>query len=146
MPEPDDPPPRKYVLKDAEFERVNAPRGTDAPSADHDVFALLADVRKREAAAGLDTMKEAALPKYRRRRDYLVLLIAGNAFMLLLFCVELFIGFQVFCLAAQMPGEFNRLVYYVWHDGLPMFFLPAMCMTGYSGALTWLMFGVMNRY
>ncbi len=66
MSEPDDPPPKKYALKDAESERVNAPRGTDAPSADH--------------------------------------------------------------------------------DGLPMFFLPAMCMTGYSGALTWLMFGVMGRY
>jgi hypothetical protein len=45
-----------------------------------------------------------------------------------------------------MPGEFNRLVCYILHEGRPAFFLPARCMTGYSTAPTWLMSGVMDRY
>ena len=31
--------------------------------------------------------------------------------MLVLFLMQMFLGFQVQCLAAKMPGEFNRLVY-----------------------------------
>ncbi len=123
MPEPDDPPSKKYALKEAAFERVNPPSGMDAPSAEHDVFAILSAVRRRETEAGLDTVRPAQLPVYRRRRDYLILLIAGNSLMLTLFCVEIFIGFQVQCLAVRMPGELNHLIHYALHEGRPMFFL-----------------------
>lgn len=146
MPDAEDPPPKTYALKPRQFERVNAPRGTDAPSDDHDVFKIRQQVRAREAADGLDEVKLVAPPRSRRRRDYLLLLAAGNLFMLTTFCIEIYVGFSVQSLAAGMPEQFPRLVYYAWHEGRPMFFLPAVCMSAYSGALTWLIFGVMAKY
>lgn len=140
------PAPVRYILKPREFTPVNAAPGTEARSADHDVFAILQQVRAREAAAGLDKIAPVAPLKSRRKRDYWLLLIGGNGLMLTLFLVQLFIGFQVQCLAAHMPGELNNLFRYALHDGRPMFLLPGLCMTGYSTALTWLMFGVMGRY
>lgn len=144
-PEAGGPPPR-YVLKSREFIAVNAPRGTDEKSADHDVHEILKHVRAREAAAGLDEVAPMARPRLRRKRDYLLLLLGGNGLMLTLFLMELFLGFQIQCLAAGMPGEFGRLVYYAWHDGRPMFLLPGALMAGYSVMLSWLMFGVMGKY
>lgn len=138
--------PRKYALKAAEFVAVNAPRGTDAPSEAHDVMAILAGVRAREAQLGLGEVIPAPARRSRRQRDFLLLLLAGNGVMFAIFLVELFLGFQVMCLAAQMPGEFNRLLRYAFTEGRPMFFLPGLCMAGYSAALAWLMFGVMNDY
>ena len=147
MPEPADPAPKKYALKPKEFERVNAPRGEEAPSDDHDVYKILQQVRAREAADGFDVVAPPVAPvKSRRKRDYWLLLFAGNGLMLAIFMVEIFIGFQVQCLAARMPGELNHLFYYAFHEGRPMFFLPAVCMSAYTGALTWLMFGVMRKY
>ena len=136
----------KFTLKPKDFTALNAPRGTDAPSADHDVYEILKQVRAREAAAGIGEVELVPPPRSRRRRDFLLLLIGGNAFMLGLFLVELFLGFQVMCLAARMPGEFSNLVRYAVHEGRPMFVLPAMCMTCYTTALSWLMFGVMHDY
>ena len=138
-------PTRKYALKAAEFVAVNAPRGTDAPSDAHDVMAILAGVRAREAQAGLGEVTPAAPRRSRRKRDFL-LLLAGNGVMFAIFLVELFLGFQVMCLAAQMPGEFTRLLRYAFTEGRPMFFLPGLCMAGYTAALSWLMFGVMGDY
>ena len=103
-------------------------------------------MRAREAAAGIGEVVPAPPRKSRRRRDYLLLLVAGNGLMLVLFSVEIFIGFQVQCLAARMPEEFSNLVHYALHEGRPMFFLPAMCMTAFTVALSWLMFGVMGDY
>jgi hypothetical protein len=72
----------------------------------------------------------------RRRRDYLLLFLAGNSLMLTLFSIEIFLGFQVQCLAARVPNEFYQLLNYALHDGRPMFFPPAVCMTAYSAAIT----------
>ena len=140
------PPTVRYALKPWEFTAVNAPRGTEEKSAEHDVNEILKQVRASEAAAGIGELAPVPPPKNRRRRDYLLLLIGGNGLMLLLFVVEIFIGFQVQCLAARMPGELNHLLHFAVHEGRPMFFLPAFCMTGYTAALSWLMFGVMGKY
>ena len=145
-PDPGAAPSPKFTLKPEAFTAVNAPRGTDAPSADHDVFEILKQVRAREAAAGIGEVVPAPPRKSRRRRDYLRLLVAGNGLMLVLFSVEIFIGFQVQCLATRMPEEFSNLVYDTLHEGRPMFFLPAMCMTAFTVALSWRMFGVMGDY
>jgi hypothetical protein len=148
LPSPADlaPVPRKYVLKPAEFTAVNAPAGTDAPSDVHEVRAILQAVRAREAELGLGEVTPAPPRHSRRKRDFLLLLAAGNGAMLALFLLEVFLGFQVMCLAAQMPGQFDNLVRYAMHEGRPMFFLPALCMAGYTTALWWLMFGVMSDY
>jgi hypothetical protein len=72
-----DPPPKKYGLKPKEFERVNAEPGTQAPSADHDVYAILQANRAREQEHGLGEVEVKAV-KSRRRRDYWLLLFFGN--------------------------------------------------------------------
>lgn len=146
-PEPEAfPAPVRYSLKPREFIAVNAPRGTEEKSAEHDVFELRKQVRAHEAAAGIGEVAPVPPQKNRRKLDFVLLLVGGNGLMLALFCVEIFVGFQVQCLAARMPGEINRLFHYALHEGRPMFFLPAACMTGYTIGLSWLMFGVMRKY
>lgn len=139
-------PPPRYALKPREFTPVNAPRGTEAPSADHDIHDLLRQVRAREAAAGIGEVAPAPRRRSRRRRDYVLLLVGGNGFMLAIFLAELFLGFQVMCLAAQMPEQFTGLLRYAATEGRMMFTLPALCMTCYTAALSWLMYGVMQDY
>lgn len=73
----DDPPPRQYTLKPKEFERVNAPPGTDAKSDDHDVYAIRRQIREREQAAGLDDVALAPPKKSRRARDFWISLALG---------------------------------------------------------------------
>lgn len=145
LPGPAAPLPR-FTLKAREFTVVNAMIGPEEKSAHHDVYEILKQVRASEAAAGIGELAPAPPPKNRRRRDYLLLLIGGNGLMLALFMVEIFIGFQVQCLAARMPGELNHLLRYAVTDGRPMFLLPAFCMTGYTTGLSYLMYGVMGKY
>lgn len=73
----DAPPPRQFKLKPKEFERVNAPPGTDAKSDDHDVYAIRRQLREREQAAGLDNVAAPPPKKSRRARDYWVGLALG---------------------------------------------------------------------
>src|ERR1700704_4843988 len=73
----DSPPPRQFKLKPKEFERVNAPPGTEAKSDDHDVFALRRQVREREQAAGMDNVALPPPKKARRVRDFWVCLALG---------------------------------------------------------------------
>jgi len=85
VPNESDPPRKHYGFKPKEFERVNAPRpergaepATPAPLA-NDVFALQRDLRAREIAAGMDTLKPPARPvRSRRKRDYWLLMLATN--------------------------------------------------------------------
>lgn len=81
-----EPAPRKFAFKPKEFERVNAPRpegeadAAAAPTpAANDVFAIRQELRAREIAAGMDTLKPADRPSStKRRRDYWLLLLGGN--------------------------------------------------------------------
>ena len=85
MDDPDraEPPPRKYKLKPREFARVNAPPGTDVPSAAHDVYAILRANRTREQDHRLGEV-EIKTVKSRRRRDYWRLLLGTNLFLALI--------------------------------------------------------------
>jgi hypothetical protein len=76
-PDKPDPPPRTFTLKPKEFERVNAPPGTQEASAAHDVYAIRQELRAREQAAGLDAVEVKAV-RSRRRRDYWLLLATVN--------------------------------------------------------------------
>lgn len=85
MPEPfdRDPPPKKYGLKAKEFTRVNAEPGTQEPSADHDVYAILQANRAREQEHHLGEI-EVKEVKSRRRRDYWTLLLLTNSLLTLI--------------------------------------------------------------
>jgi hypothetical protein len=84
VPESDTPPPRQFKLKPKEFERVNAPRGTDAKSDDHDVFAIRQHLREREQSAGLDDHTSPPPKKSRRTRDFWVSAALGSGAVLAL--------------------------------------------------------------
>lgn len=75
--EPAEQPPKNYAMKPRKFARVNAPAGTQAKSAEHDVYAILQQNRAVEKLAGLNEV-ELKVVKSRRKRDYWLLLIAGN--------------------------------------------------------------------
>lgn len=111
----------------------------------NDVHAILRENHAAAIAAGLNDLKPLPKRRSRRRRDYFILLAAGNGFMLGSFLVESFIGYQVQCLAAKMP-ELAVPMFFRFLFQSPAFALPAALMLGFSVALTWLMFGVMNDY
>jgi hypothetical protein len=77
VPDSDDPPPRQFKFKPKEFERVNAPRGEDVKSDDHDVYAIRRQIREREQAAGLDDHAPPPPKKSRRPRDFWLSLALG---------------------------------------------------------------------
>jgi hypothetical protein len=125
MPDEADPPRKTYGFKPKEFERVNAPRpeGDTAPPppAANDVFAIREEIRRREIAAGMDVLKPAGpRPPDRRRRDYWMLLLVGNALLLAMAAI---IGFNAMTTAFAFGGGLF-----------------------YTLGLTWVMWGVMDRY
>ena len=82
-----------YKLKQKEFERVEPlapPPAERNPALDarakagdpNDVFALRQQLRAREQNQGMDALKAAPPRKSRRKRDYWLLMILGNAFFL----------------------------------------------------------------
>jgi hypothetical protein len=79
MPAEEEPKPRQFVFKAKEFERINAPAGSQEPSADHDVYAIRRQLRERERAAGRDDLSPRPARRSRRKRDYWLLMLAGNA-------------------------------------------------------------------
>ena len=74
--ESDPPPPKKFELKAREFERLNQ-KGPAGKGAEHDVFAILQQNRSVEQQKGLGEV-EIKPTRSRRRRDYWLVLIAGN--------------------------------------------------------------------
>lgn len=119
-------PPRKFEFKPKAFERVNEPRpeaAADAvpPPAANDVFAIRQELRAREIAAGFDELKPTERPRStKRRRDYWLLLLAGNAAI---------VG------TAALVGANVMTVVYAF-AGVVL----------YSLGLTWTMWVVMDRY
>jgi hypothetical protein len=104
-----DPPRRHYQLKEREFDRVNPRAGEAADSApidindlyrsangtrpgmkppaipppvDNDVLAILRENHARAEAAGLNAITPPPKRKSKRLRDYLVLMVAGNAYFI----------------------------------------------------------------
>lgn len=71
------PPPVKHALGTARFESVNAPADDAAPRP-VDVHEMLRDNLEHEKFAGLHELKPLPPRRSRRRRDYWLLLCAGN--------------------------------------------------------------------
>ncbi len=69
-------PRKKYKLKPAEFERLNAPPSDPARPITPDVFTLQRQLREREIAADMDALSAPRRPKRsRRKRDFWLLLL-----------------------------------------------------------------------
>jgi len=115
-----EPTPKKYELKPREFERLNAEPGAQPPSAAHDVFAIRRDLREREQAAGLDDRVLGPPLSSRRKRDYWLMLVAGNLF-------------------------FGAVMFLGRHELLVLFGTMA-AMLSYTLALSWVMWQVMSDY
>lgn len=120
MPAEEEPKPRQFALKAKEFERVNAPPGTQKPSANHDVYALRRQIREREQAAGLDELKPLPPRQSRRKRDYWLLMLLGN-------------GLFGTC---AIIGHSNPVVFVSGLGGVII----------YSIGLTWVMWFIMGEY
>lgn len=114
-------------------------------TAENDVHKMLRLNHAHAEARGLNALKIQLKRRSKRRRDYFVLLAAGNLFIVTVYSAELLLGFQVMCLAAQMPQEFGHLIVYALHQPTA-FAMAGAGMAFFSAALTWLMFGVMNEY
>lgn len=92
--DPDDPPRKHYAMKAREFERVNAPRpdtplappaaaGSRAKATDpNDVYALLQQNRAIEQQTGHDEIELRPPRKSKRKRDFWVILVGGNLFII----------------------------------------------------------------
>ena len=83
MPDEPDPPRKVYRLGKAEFHRVNPESDATATRTavpEQDVRAILRDNLDRANAAGLNELKPKARRPSRRKRDYWLLAILGNAF------------------------------------------------------------------
>jgi len=128
MPEEPEPPRKLYGFKPKEFEAVNAPRpeAGEAPAptpALNDVYALRQELREREIATGLDTLKPPDRPRSnRRRRDYWLLMVLINGTLLPLAVWGLRTGNAVLFVYALSGAAFA------------------------SAAVTWIIWGLLDRY
>ncbi|MGY8720209.1 MAG: hypothetical protein ACKVI3_20795, partial [Verrucomicrobiia bacterium] len=84
MPDDDthfDQPRKTYVMRTEEkFVRANAKPGQNAPGEQNDVRAWREDQRVIENQAGTDDLTAPPKYLYRRRRDFVILLLLGNGF------------------------------------------------------------------
>jgi hypothetical protein len=78
--------PARLRLGTAKFESVNAPTADSPPPVD--VHSILQDNLAREKAAGLHDLAPLPPRRSRRRRDYLIALFAGNAFLAVGFVLQ----------------------------------------------------------
>jgi len=77
-----DPPLKKYELKEKSFERVNQPVRETGPSAAHDIHAILQENLGAQRQAGLDELEHRPRRTSRRTIDYWLLLAVGNLVLL----------------------------------------------------------------
>ncbi|MSU49230.1 MAG: hypothetical protein EXS37_09130 [Opitutus sp.] len=130
------------------FKKANQPgpalSAKARPAADNEIHVMLRENVAHANAAGLNTVAPAR-KFHRRKRDFVVLVIAGNGFIAVIYSVEMFIGFQVQCLAARLPFEFWNLVWYaITHPAT--YALPLAGMVFFTIAVAWLLFGVIDDY
>jgi hypothetical protein len=98
-----------------------------------------------EDAAGLNELSPMPRKRSRRRRDFWVLVIGTNALIALVYSAQMFMGFQVMCLAAGMPAEFGNLVRFAITN--PANYILAVAgMVFFTVAWWWLLYGVMDDY
>ncbi|HUR56170.1 MAG TPA: hypothetical protein VM029_00565, partial [Opitutaceae bacterium] len=124
---------------------AQAASASSAANAENDVHAILQENLARANAAGLNEVAPPTRPYRRRKRDYLLLLFLGNAFIAGLYSLEMLFGFQVQCMAAQMPNEFWNLVRYALANPAT-YAMGLVGMVFFTLCLTWLMYGVLDNY
>jgi len=73
----DDPPPVKHTFTTAKFEAVNEPTATPT-SEPTDVHQILRANITRDEAAGLNVVKPMPKRPSRRKRDFWLMIVAGN--------------------------------------------------------------------
>lgn len=118
---------------------------TPVPSERNQVHAMLEQNHAVADAAGLNRVNPPTYKYRRRRRDYIVLMIGGNGFILVVYFAEIALGFQVQCLAAHMPFAFYGLLQHFLSNPI-IFLLPTLCIAFFSAAMTWLLYGVLDDY
>jgi hypothetical protein len=111
----------------------------------NEVHAMLAANHAQAVAAGLEELAPLPPRKSKRKRDYLVLLAAGNGFIFIVYLLQLILGFQVHCLAMRMPFAFGDLLGFALTSP-HLYAIPAVGAVFFSLSLTWVMFSVMNDY
>jgi hypothetical protein len=114
-------------------------------NATNDVHVVLQENLARANAAGINDVAPPTRPYRRRKRDYLVLLIGGNLFIAGLYSVEMLFGFQVQCMAAQMPNEFGNLIRFALQNPAS-YAMGLVGMVFFTLCLSWLMYGVLDNY
>jgi hypothetical protein len=119
---------------------VNAP--VNRPNEVHD---MLRENLAVEGAAGLHDLKPLGPKRSRRRRDFWMLTIGTNAVIAIVYAAQMFVGFQVMCLAANMPAEFGNLVRFAISNPAT-YILAVAAMIFFTVAWAWLLFGVMDDY
>ena len=112
------PPPKKLVLKQAEFESVNEPASAPAPVG-NDPMELLRINREREIAQGLDDVPVPPAKKSRRNREYIAMLAIGDLSM-------------------------GGLIYWAGDPIAAVFLIAAILI--YSAGLTWVMLFILEDY
>ncbi len=111
----------------------------------NDVHALLAGNHARAEAAGLNALAPQPRRRSKRRRDYWILLLGGNAAIVGLYSAPILGAYQVQCLAKNLPFEFFMLLR--WAIKQPVLYaIPALGVVFYSAALTWVMFHLMEDH
>lgn len=114
-------------------------------SAEHDVASLLHFNRAIEQKHGLFTLEPVPVRRSRRRRDYFVLLTLIGSAIFTLLIIEAWFAVAMQTMAARMPGQFWAMFGQVlFHSPLLAWGLACFCF--FLGALTWLMFGLMDDY
>lgn len=112
---------------------------------ENDVHGMLRENFAHAEAAGLNRLQPQPPRRSRRKRDCLVILIGVNTFIAVVYAAEIFVGFQVQCLAAGLPQEFGHLVRFALHTPV-VYAMPLLGMFTISCAIVWLMFGMMEDY
>lgn len=120
--------------------------GVNAPvNRANEVHEMLRGNLAVEDAAGLNDLKALPPKRSRRRRDFWMLVIGTNALIAIVYAAQMFVGFQVMCLAAGMPAEFGNLVRFAIAN--PANYILAVAgMIFFTVAWWWLLYGVMDDY
>ena len=130
----------RVAAGDAPLLGVNAPVNRA-----NEVHAMLRENLAVADAAGLNELAPMRGKRSRRWRDFWMLVIGTNTLIAVVYSVQIFIGFQTMCLAAQMPAEFGNLVRFALGNPAA-FILPCAGMVFFTLAWAWLLFGVMDDY
>jgi len=118
MSPPDEPPPKKLVLKAAEFTRVNE-TGNDLAPSGNETLDMLRINRAHEEKIGYCAVGPAPKKKFSRRtREYFAILATGNLVMMAMLFIEND-PFSIACLLAGMAlftSALSWIMFFLFDD------------------------------